>query len=160
MVRISQRQKSTKGDFWVRRKTLIRELKLWKVVNHKLKQFTRLFYVRVVGELEFNYGKFVIIKTWGKKPDIVWQNKQKSACIYNEHESQKKAHRWCAFFNEICRCASSEMAAPWNAPMVREISAYADVKRQISFHRERSSLFHNLRQANYFTSSGTRDISL
>ena len=25
---------------------------------------------------------------------------------------QKKAHRWCAFFNEICRCASSEMAAP------------------------------------------------
>ena len=30
---------------------------------------------------------------------------------------------------------------------------FADVKRQISYHRDRSSLFHNLRQANSFTLS-------
>ena len=47
-----------------------------------------------------------------------------------------------------------------NAPMVREISAYADVKRQISFHREYklsilqfvlNKLLHIERYARYFT---------
>ena len=100
-----------------------------------------------------NYGQINMRACWNWQTGT-FEGRVFMTCGFKSHCShQKKAHRWCAFFNEICRCASSEMAAPWNAPMVREISAYADVKSQISFHRERSSLFHNLRQANYFTSS-------
>ena len=43
-------------------------------------------------------------------------------------------------------CAVKCTCGAWNI-------RFADVKRQISYHRERSSLFHNLRQANYFTLS-------
>ena len=64
----------------------------------------------------------------------------------------KRPHNAFGLLSTFCECAVKCTYGAWNI-------RFADVKRQISFHRERSSLFHNLRQqiishwakAKYFT---------
>ena len=60
-----------------------------------------------------------------------------SKCFFQRNLPLRDKRNGCAV---KCTCGA------WNI-------RFADVKRQISYHRERSSLFHNLRQANYFTLS-------
>ena len=53
---------------------------------------------------------------------------------------KKHLYKASAFFNEICRCATREMAAPWNAPAVREISASRMLKGK--FHITESAALY------------------
>ena len=63
------------------------------------------------------------------------------SCIYINAKARKKhLHKASAFFNEICRCATREMAAPWNAPAVREISASRMLKGK--FHITESAALY------------------
>ena len=64
-------------------------------------------------------------------------------CIYMSAKARKKhLQNASAFFNEICRCATREMAAPWNAPAVREISASRMLKGNFYFTLSDSEIFH------------------
>ena len=53
---------------------------------------------------------------------------------------KKHLYKASAFFNEICRCATREMAAPWKAPAVREISASRMLKGK--FHITESAALY------------------